>query len=286
MYYPHTEKDREEMLRTIGVEKISDLFSDVPAPKRFPKLDLPPAITEMEVLAELQEIAWMNDTTQDMVCFLGAGAYNHYVPAAVDAILRRGEFYTAYTPYQPEISQGTLQAIFEYQSLIAGLTGMEVCNASHYDGATSVAEAVNMAYHHFREKKPKIVLSPALHPHYRETVRTYVLGSDIQLVGDGPEADLNAGPESLIPLIDENTALVIVAYPDFFGRVYDYTALAEAAHARGALLAVSVNPIALGLLKPPGEFGAGHSAVLWWSVSRFICNPTAICTPHGWAVGR
>lgn len=256
MYYPHTEEDRKAMLRTIGVEKISDLFLDVPAAYRFPELKLPPAVTEMEVLSELQEIAWMSDTTQDLICFLGAGAYHHYVPAAVDAILSRGEFYTAYTPYQPEISQGTLQAIFEYQSLIAGLTGMEVCNASHYDGATSVAEAVNMAYHHFRQKRPKVVLSPALHPHYRETVRTYILGSDIRLVGDEPHTDLTAGPESLIPLIDEQTALVIVAYPDFFGRVYDYTALAEAAHTRGALLSVSINPIALGLLKPPGEFGA------------------------------
>ncbi|MFN2213118.1 MAG: aminomethyl-transferring glycine dehydrogenase subunit GcvPA, partial [Anaerolineales bacterium] len=256
MFTPHTKADLEAMLDTIGVDNIDALFKSLPAEHLYPKLDLPPALTEMEVLAELQEIAWANDTAREMVSFLGAGAYNHYTPAVVDSILRRGEFYSAYTPYQPEISQGTLQAIFEYQSMIAGLTGMDVSNASHYDGATAVAEAVNMAYHNFRGKKPKVILSPAIHPHYRETVRTYTLDSDTILVGDQGELDLEAGPESLIPLIDETTGLVVVAYPDFFGRVYDYTALATAVHEKGALLAISVNPMALGLLKPPGDFGA------------------------------
>jgi glycine dehydrogenase subunit 1 len=256
MYIPHTPADREAMLDTIGVERLEDLFQDVPAPHRFPELALPPALTEMEVMAELEELALSNESARELISFLGAGAYNHYIPAAVDAILRRGEFYTAYTPYQPEISQGTLQAIFEYQSLIAGLTGMDVSNASHYDGATAVAEAVNMAYHHFRGKRPKVILSPALHPHYRETVRTYTRGSEVVLEGDSPGADLNAGPEALLPQLDDTTGLVVVQYPDFFGRVYDYTSLAEAVHAAGALLAVNVNPIALGLLKPPGEFGA------------------------------
>ncbi len=186
MYHPHTNADREAMLKTIGVERVEDLFQDVPPNQRFPQLDLPPALTELEVLAEMQDLAWANDTARELACFLGAGAYNHYVPAAVDAILRRGEFYTAYTPYQPEISQGTLQAIFEYQSMVAGLTGMDVSNASHYDGATAVAEAVNMAYHTFRGKRPKVILSAALHPHYRETVRTYTHGSDIIVTGDEP----------------------------------------------------------------------------------------------------
>jgi glycine dehydrogenase subunit 1 len=244
------------MLSTIGVERIADLFKDLPAEHRFPELNLPPALTEMEVLTELQDIAWANDSAREMVCFIGAGAYNHYSPAAVDAILQRGEFLTAYTPYQPEISQGTLQTIFEYQSMIAGLTGMDVCNASHYDGATAVAEAVNMAYHNFRGKRPKVVLSPAVHPHYRETVRTYTQDSEITLVGDQGQIDLSDGPEALIPLIDESTSLVVVAYPDFFGRIYDFTELAEAVHQAGALLSVSVNPMALGLLKAPGEFGA------------------------------
>jgi len=210
----------------------------------------------MEVLTELKDIAWANDTAREMISFLGAGAYNHYTPAAVDAILRRGELYTAYTPYQPEISQGTLQTIFEYQSMIAGLTGMDVCNASHYDGATAVAEAVNMAYHNFRGKRPKVVLSPALHPQYRETVRTYTRDSEVVLVGDQGEIELEAKPEALTPLIDETTSLVVVAYPDFFGRIYDFTELAEAVHQAGALLSISVNPMALGLIKAPGEFGA------------------------------
>jgi len=244
------------MLRTIGVQRIADLFQVVPAAQRFPKLDLPSAMTEMEILAELQDLAWANSTPRDLVSFLGAGAYNHYIPAAVDAILRRGEFFTAYTPYQPEISQGTLQAIFEYQSLIAGLTGMDVCNASHYDGATAVAEAVNMAYHHFRGKKPQMVLSPALHPQYREVVRTYTANSPIILTGDNGEVDPADGPEALIPLVDGQTGLVVVGYPDFFGRVFDYTELAEAVHQAGGLLAVSVNPLALGLFKAPGDFGA------------------------------
>ena len=256
MYIPHTDSDRETMLRTIGVKSLEQLFQDVSPGHRFPDLKLPPALTEMEVLAEMQEIASVNDTVDEMTCFLGAGAYHHYIPAAVDAVLRRGEFYSAYTPYQPEISQGTLQAIFEYQSLIAALTGMEVCNASHYDGATAVAEAVNMAYANFRSKRNKVILSPALHPQYRETARTYEAGSHILIAGEEPETDPFAGPETLIPLIDDQTALVIVQYPDFFGRIYDYTKLAEAVHAAGTLLAVSVNPIALGLLTPPGDYGA------------------------------
>jgi len=256
MYIPHTDSDREAMLQTIGVKSLEQLFQDVPPAHRFPDLKLPPALTEMEVLAEMQEIASVNDTVDEMTCFLGAGAYHHYIPAAVDAVLRRGEFYSAYTPYQPEISQGTLQAIFEYQSLIAALTGMEVCNASHYDGATAVAEAVNMAYANFRSKRNKVILSPALHPQYRETARTYEAGSHILIAGEEPETDPFAGPETLIPLIDDQTALVIVQYPDFFGRICDYTKLAEAVHAAGTLLAVSVNPIALGLLTPPGDYGA------------------------------
>ncbi|MBP1703679.1 MAG: gcvPA [Chloroflexi bacterium] len=254
MYIPHTEADREAMLHTIGAEHLEDLFQDVPAAYRFPKLDLPPAITEMEVMMEMQRLANANESVSDLICFLGAGAYNHYIPAAVDAVLRRGEFLTAYTPYQPEISQGTLQAIFEYQSLIAGLTGMEVSNASHYDGATAVTEAVTMAYAHFRGKRTKMVLSPALHPHYRETAETYNHGTDVSIVK--PDVDLKAGPDALLPWIDATTALVVVQYPDFFGRIYNYTSLAEAVHAAGALLAIAVNPLALGLLTPPGEFGA------------------------------
>jgi glycine dehydrogenase subunit 1 len=256
MFTPHTKEDRDAMLSKINVESIADLFKDVPAAHRFPELNLPPPLTEMEVLNELQAIAWANDSAHELVSFLGAGAYNHYSPAVVDSILRRGEFYSAYTPYQPEISQGTLRSIFEYQSMIAGLTGMDVCNASHYDGATAVAEAVNMAYHNFRGKRPKVLLSPALHPQYRETVRTYNRGSEVILIGDQGEVDPESGPDALIPLIDHSTSLVVVSYPDFFGRVYDYTELAQAVHEQGALFSISVNPMALGLFKAPGKFDA------------------------------
>lgn len=256
MFIPHTDSDREAMLRAIGLEKLEDLFQDVSPENRFPDLQLPSALTEIDALIQLQDIAWANETTRDLICFLGAGAYNHYVPAVVDAIIRRGEFYSAYTPYQAEISQGTLHAIFEYQSLIAALTGMEISNASHYDGATAVAEAVNMADAYFRGKRKKVVLSPAINPQYRQTVSTYTRGSDIKLVVAEHRTNINPHPDDLLSVIDQETALVVVQYPDFFGRIFDYVNLAEATHNVGALLAVSINPISLGMFKPPGEFGA------------------------------
>jgi glycine dehydrogenase subunit 1 len=257
MFIPHTEFEKEEMLAAIGVPNLEALFQDVPAEFRFPTLNLPPALTEMEIMAEMQELAQANESTQDLACFLGAGAYNHYVPAAVDSLLRRSEFYTAYTPYQPEISQGTLQSIFEYQSLIAALTGMETSNASHYDGATATAEAVIMAYSNFRGKRNKVILPPSINPQYRATIRTYTQGyEELQLVGDEPGSDLFSGPDGLIPHLDSQTALVIIQYPDFFGRIYDYTQLVESAHTAGALVAFIANPILLGLFKAPGDFGA------------------------------
>src|SRR3989304_6181384 len=163
-YIPHSPKERDAMLATIGVKKLEDLFEAVPAKHRFPNLNLPPAITEMEAAAELGELAAANESARDLVSFLGAGMYNHYIPSVVDHILRRGEFYTGYTPYQPEISQGTLQAIFEYQSLMAAVTGWDVSNASHYDGATATAEAVSLAYAQFRGKRKKVVISATLPP--------------------------------------------------------------------------------------------------------------------------
>jgi glycine dehydrogenase subunit 1 len=256
-YIPISPTERDAMLSAVGVKSLEDLFKDIPAKHRFPNLDLPPALTEMEAAAELSELAIGNENIRtDLVSFLGAGVYNHYIPAAVDHILRRGEFYTAYTPYQPEISQGTLQAIFEYQSLMCALTGMEVSNASHYDGATAVAEAANMAYAQFRGKRSKLVISPTVHPQYRETLRTYVQGMNLTIAGDDPSADLFATPDSLLSLVDENTALVVVQYPDFFGRVYDLTSLIETAHGRGALVCVAVNPTAQALFKTPGGMGA------------------------------
>jgi len=257
MFIPHTDAEREAMLEAIGVKNLEDLFRDVPEVYRFPELDLPPALTEMEAMVQAQDFAMANESTRDLICFLGAGAYNHYVPATVDAIIRRGEFLTAYTPYQPEVSQGTLQAIFEYQTLVANLTGMDVSNASHYDGATATAEAGVMAYHHFRGKRKKMVISPAVNPQYRATLHTYLSGySDLKIIGDANGTDPLSSPADLIPHFDTDTSLVVVQYPDFFGRIFDYTEMVQAAHAVGALVAVVINPIALGLLKPPGEFGA------------------------------
>jgi glycine dehydrogenase subunit 1 len=254
MYTSLTKSDREAMLKVIGVDNLESLFQYLPDKGKFPELNLPEGLSEMEVLDELSYISSVNETPQELVSFLGAGAYNHYIPAAVDSILRRGEFLTAYTPYQPEIAQGTLQAIFEYQSLIAALTGMDVANASHYDGATAVAEAVNMAYHHFRGRRKKIILSPAVHPHYRETIHTYMQGLDLEITGEDLHPEVN--PDQLITLIDDNTALVVVQYPDFLGRIFDLSKLADAAHQSGSLISVHVNPIALGIIKPPSVFDA------------------------------
>lgn len=254
MFHPHTKTDREEMLKAVGAESMEALFTSVPQDQRFPELNLPPRLTEMEVMGLLQDLSEGNETHRDLPMFLGAGAYHHYIPAAVDFILRRGEFYTAYTPYQPEISQGTLQAIFEFQSHVTNLTGMEVSNASHYDGATAAAEAVNMSRVVFRDKRKKAVISPALHPHYRAVIDTYLQGEDFSVVGE--DLDPQTDPTALYDLIDEDTSVVMVQYPDFFGRVYDLTELAQKAHERGALLAVSINPIALALFKSPGDFDA------------------------------
>jgi glycine dehydrogenase subunit 1 len=256
MFTPHTEAEISSMLKEVGLSRLEDLFNVVPKDCRFPRLNLPAGLSEMETRQELELLSESNESAHDLACFLGAGAYNHYSPAAVDAIIRRGEFMTAYTPYQPEISQGTLQAIFEYQSLIANLTGMEVCNASHYDGATACAEAAVMAYHIFHGKRTRIVLSPAVHPHYRATVHTYLQGyTDLTITGDETGVDLHQTPDDLKSLIDDNTSLVIVQYPDFFGRIFDLKEITDAAHAVGALVAVSANPLSLGLLTPPGDFG-------------------------------
>lgn len=257
MFIPHTKVETEEMLQSIGVNSLAALFADVPEKYRFPKLDLPSGVTEMEVLSELTDYSQANEPASELVSFLGAGAYNHYIPAVIDSLLRRSEFYTAYTPYQPEISQGTLQAVFEFQTLISNLTGMDASNASHYDGATATAEAAVMAYHHFRGKRNRIILSPAVHPQYREVLCSYLCNyEDISIETSGKENGPFEAPSTLFPLIDDQTALVVVQYPDFFGRIFDYKALADKTHETGALLAVVVNPTALGLIKAPGDFGA------------------------------
>ena len=251
-YIPHTDAERQQMLDAIGVTTIEDLFEAVPAGHRFPRLDLPAPLSELEVSQEMSAMAEANEHGGDFALFLGAGAYHHFIPSAVNHILLRGEFYTAYTPYQPEMSQGTLQAVFEYQSMMCALTGMEAANASHYDGATSLAEAVTVAVDASRRKRKKIILSHGIHPQYRAVTRTYHQGSDLRFVGDGGRADL----ADLIDMLDDNTAMLAVAYPDFFGRVIDLAALAEKVHAAGALLVVVANPLALALFKSPGEQGA------------------------------
>jgi len=252
-YYPHTERERAEMLAAVGVKQIEDLFADVPAKVRFPQLDLPEPYSELETMREMLDLADANANAQHNPLFLGAGAYNHYSPSLIHQLLLRGEFLTAYTPYQPEISQGTLQTIYEYQSMICALTGMEVANASHYDGATSLAEAVIMAYNHHREKRKKVIVSPAVHPQYREVIRTYTQGMGLTIVGDeDPENDL----AELTKQLDKDTTLFVVQSPNFFGQVENLEGLAAQVHAAGALLCIVVEPISLGLLKPPGEWGA------------------------------
>jgi glycine dehydrogenase subunit 1 len=252
-YVPHTDADRAEMLAAIGVERVEDLFHDVPAACRFPGLNLPEPLSEMEIMAELQAISEENLDTGHFTSFLGAGAYQHYVPCIVDHVISRSEFYTAYTPYQPEISQGTLQGIFEYQSMICALTGMDVANASHYDGATSTAEAVIMALNVGRGRRKRVILSPLVHPEYRAVVRTYTQGMDLDIVGDqDPAVTL----DDLTALLDRNTACLIVQIPNFLGQIEDLEGLAEKVHAVKAMLVVVADPISLGLLKPPGDYGA------------------------------
>ncbi|MFC2037935.1 aminomethyl-transferring glycine dehydrogenase subunit GcvPA [Chloroflexota bacterium] len=252
-YVPHTDADRAEMLAAIGVEQVEDLFHDVPAACRFPGLNLPDPLSEMDIMAELQAMSEENLDTAHFSSFLGAGAYDHYVPQVVDHIISRSEFYTAYTPYQPEISQGTLQSIFEYQSMICALTGMEVANASHYDGATSAAEAVIMALNVGRLRRKRVILSPAIHPEYRDVVRTYTQGMDLDIVGDEQSA---ASLEDLTALLDKNTACLMVQSPNFFGQIEDLEGLAAQVHAVKALLVVVADPVSLGMLRPPGDYGA------------------------------
>jgi glycine dehydrogenase subunit 1 len=253
-YIPHTEADVRRMLDAIGASSLDALFAVIPDKQRLSRpLDLPAAIGEQELLAELGRRAERNAHAGSHAWFLGAGVYPHFAPSAVDALVSRGEFTTAYTPYQAEISQGTLQAIFEWQTMIADLTGCEVANASMYDGASATAEAALMAMRVTR--RSRVVLASTLHPHYREVVRTYLDGLEAELVEAPRGADGRTA--GLADAIDEATACVIVQQPNFFGCVEDLAAAAAAAHARGALLVVSVTEaLSLALLAPPGARGA------------------------------
>ena len=252
-YLPLTADDRADMLARIGAGGIDDLFVDIPNAMRLTRpLDLPHRQTELEVTRALTRLAAMNATAGAAPFFCGAGAYKHHVPASVDHLIQRSEFLTAYTPYQPEISQGTLQALFEFQTQVAALTGMDVANASMYDGSTGCGEAVMMA--HRVSRRRKAVLSGGLHPHYAEVVRTHsrMTGDTVDSMPADPCAQ-----EDILARIDNSVSCVVVQSPDVFGNPRDLAPIAEKAHAHGALLiAVFTEAVSLGALTPPGEMGA------------------------------
>jgi glycine dehydrogenase subunit 1 len=253
-YVPHTEQETRDMLAAVGVPRLADMFADVPDAVRFPALDLPPAVSELEIMGEMRALAAENVSVDPALSFLGAGAYQHFRPAIVDHVLRRGEFYTSYTQYQAEASQGYLQALFEYQSMICRLTGMDVANASHYDGATALAEAVLLALGVGQGKRSKIVMSPAVHPQWRAVVRTYLRGTPaVRIAGD---EDGRAPLTHLCKLLDAETAALVVQSPNFFGQWEALDGLADMVRRAGALLVVVTDPIALGLMRPPGASGA------------------------------
>jgi glycine dehydrogenase subunit 1 len=256
-YLPLTDADRRDMLSAIGAPDIDALFADVPESARLsgPIDGLPLHAGEMAVERHMRALAAKNLAAGDAPFFLGAGAYRHHIPASVDHIIQRGEFLTAYTPYQPEIAQGTLQMLFEFQTQVARLYGCAVANASMYDGSTACWEAVAMAGRVTRRKR--VVLSGALHPHYAEVVRTMAKFTEDAVAGAAPRLQPLPDDEGLIARIDEETSCVVVQYPDILGRLPDLARIAEAAHANGALLiAVNTEPVALGALISPGELGA------------------------------
>lgn len=258
-YVPHSKKDIEEMLKVIGVGSIDELFESIPESARFKgRLNLPEPLSEMELRHYIGELSAKNLTAgSDYSCFLGGGAYFHFIPALVDELSTRGEFYTAYTPYQAEASQGTLQTIFEYQSCICALCKMDVSNASHYDGATAFAEAAIMGYQIHNRKRERLIVAKSVHPEYRRVLRTYLrpLGIEVLEVEYDSESgtvDLN----SLKDALDERVAAVAFQTPNFFGAIEDGLEISELAHSVGAKLIASVDPLSLAILRPPGDYHA------------------------------
>ena len=254
-YAPHTAAEVAAMLETIGAETVEELFAAVPRGYRFPRLDLPEGLSEPEVAALFRGYAGANGALDTHSCFLGAGAYHHYTPALIPHLLFRSELYTAYTPYQPEVSQGTLQTIFEFQTMVARLFGMEVANASLYDGSTALAEAALMAAR-LRPGRRTLVVSEAVHPEYREVLATYVAGVGLRVVT--VPFDRAAGATDRAALrsaLDADSAAVLIQYPNFFGVIEPLEELAELAHGAGALAVASADPVALAVLRPPGELG-------------------------------
>ena len=253
-YIANTPADQREMLRVAGASSIEDLLVKIPAKARLSRpLALPPALAESDLIRHLRGLAAQNADADRFACFQGAGSYDHYVPSPINHLISRGEFFTAYTPYQPEASQGTLRTIYEYQTMIAELTGMDVANASIYDGASSLAEAALMA--HSITERPEIVLARGVHPLYRRVVATYCNGPGIRL-RDVPAADGVLDADALKGLLGKKTAALVVQSPNFYGCLEDVAAAAEMAHAAGALLIVVADPVNLGVLEAPGRLGA------------------------------
>ncbi|WP_040950795.1 aminomethyl-transferring glycine dehydrogenase subunit GcvPA [Gorillibacterium massiliense] len=254
-YLPMTDQDREEMLATVGVEKMEDLFADIPAELRYKgALPMSEALDEAALLKHMKQLAEKNADFETHTSFLGAGIYDHQIPVVIHHLLSRSEFYTAYTPYQPEISQGELQAIFEFQSYICELTGMKVANASMYDGATALAEAGAMAAAH--TKRQRIVVSRAVHPEARAVLRTTARGLGLEVAEVGFDAGGVTDLVALAEAVDGDTAAVIVQSPNFFGCIEDLRAIEPIAHRHKGLLVAGVNPLSLGLLESPGRMGA------------------------------
>src|SRR5512141_1828386 len=261
-YGPHTAGDRERMLAALGVASVDELFADIQEALRASRLDLPGPEPELELAARLQSLAGRNRT--NLASFLGAGVYRHWTPPNVDQLLLRGEWYTAYTPYQPEISQGTLQSIYEYESLLAELVDLDVVSASHYDGAAATAEAALMTCRQTRRER--VLVSRGVHPHYRDTLRTYFGGGlqldEVPLVADGEAAgttDLEA-LHRMLAETDRPVAGVVAAQPDFLGLLEPMPAIGELAHAAGALFVAVIEPVGLAVLAPPGAYGADIAA--------------------------
>jgi glycine dehydrogenase subunit 1 len=274
-YVLNTPDQQKEMLKQIGAESIEDLFQSIPESLRLKRgLKVPPALTEIEVSRHFEELAGRNRSGDHAVCFLGGGSYDHFIPAAVDAISGRSEFYTAYTPYQAEASQGSLQAFFEFQTLISELTGLDVANASLYDGGSAVAEAVLMAIT-ITQRHGQVLIAESVHPEYRLTLNTYLANLEATPVAlPAPQGFLN--PDDLKKAINDKTPCVVVQHPNFFGCLEEVEELAAAAHARGALFIVSFDPISLGLLKRPGQYGA-HIAV---AEGQCLGNPMIFGGPY------
>ncbi|MGD0275525.1 MAG: aminomethyl-transferring glycine dehydrogenase subunit GcvPA [Syntrophales bacterium] len=274
-YVPNPPEIIQDMIRSIGMRSTEELFADIPDAVRIKeKLHLGAGMSEVTLRREMASLASQNVTTDQMPCFLGGGAYDHYIPTVVEQVLSRSEFYTAYTPYQPEISQGILQAIFEYQTMICSITGMDVSNASLYDGGSALAEACHVACD--ATGRRRVILPDVIHPHYLGVLKTYAIGGRMEVVqaaSVGGETD----PDAMIALFGEEPAAVVIQHPNYFGNLEGHIeTIAKAIHARKGLLIMIVDPISLGILKPPGEWGADMAV----GEGQALGNPLSFGGPY------